>query len=59
LEVEVFDSVSGDRLAALIDQRSSEEQRLEKGKGNIQMVDEVIDYWVARFKRNWDRAHGK
>ena len=57
LELEVFDSVSGERLAAVIDSRASEEKRVNKGQQNIRMIDNVIDYWVTRFKRNWDSAH--
>lgn len=57
LEAELFDSVSGERLYAMIDQRTTEEQTVPEGQKNIQMIDEVLDYWMQRFKRNWDKAH--
>ncbi len=59
LEAEVFDSVSGELVAAVIDTRESDEESVAEGAKNIKMVDNVLDYWVARFKKNWDRAHGK
>ncbi|MEH6626404.1 MAG: DUF3313 domain-containing protein [Motiliproteus sp.] len=59
LEAEVFDSVSGELVAAIIDARESDKESVAEGAKNIKMVDNVLDYWVARFKGNWDKAHGK
>ncbi len=59
LEAEVFDSVSGELVAAIIDTRESDKESVAEGAKNIKMVDNVLDYWVARFKKNWDVAHGK
>ncbi|MCW8884474.1 MAG: DUF3313 domain-containing protein [Motiliproteus sp.] len=59
LEAEVFDSVTGELVAAVIDTRESDKQSVPEGQKNIKMVDNVLDYWVARFKRNWDRAHSQ
>lgn len=57
LEAEGYDSVSGDRVVAVIDQRISDETDVKKGGSNVRVLDETLDYWVKRFRRNWDKAH--
>lgn len=57
LEAEGYDSVSGKRVVAVIDQRISDEAEVKKGGSNVQVLDETMDYWVKRFRRNWDKAH--
>lgn len=59
LEAEGYDAVSGDRVFAMVDDRKSDETEVKKGGSNIQVLDETLDYWVNRFRRNWDKAHGK
>ncbi len=58
LEAEAFDSISGERVAAVIDSRESDEQSVAEGEKHIGMVDDVLDYWIGRFRNNWDKAHG-
>lgn len=59
LEAEGYDTISGERIFAVVDDRTSDETEVKKGGSNIQMLDETLDYWVNRFRRNWDKAHGK
>nr|WP_315983980.1 DUF3313 family protein [Aliamphritea spongicola] len=57
LEAEGYDAVTGDRLIAMVDQRSSDETTVNTGASDIKSLDETLDYWVKRFRRNWDLAH--
>ncbi|MEH6822432.1 MAG: DUF3313 domain-containing protein [Motiliproteus sp.] len=59
LEAEGYDAVSGARMLALVDDRKSDDTEVKKGGSNIKILDETLDYWVGRFRRNWDKAHGK
>lgn len=57
LEAEGYDAVTGDRLIAMVDRRSSDEITVSSGTSDIKSVDETLDYWVQRFRKNWDLAH--
>ncbi len=57
LEVEVFDSLTGDRLMSMTDQRSSEKCDVAKGEKRIEDVEQAMSYWAQRFRSNWDQAH--
>lgn len=57
LEAEGYDAISGDRLIAMIDQRSSETTTVSGGGSDVTSLDATLDYWVRRFRRNWDLAH--
>ena len=57
LEAEGYDSVNGDRLIAMVDQRSGDETTVSTGSSGITSLDSTLDYWVKRFRKNWDLAH--
>lgn len=57
LEAEGYDAVTGDRLIAMVDRRSSDETTVSTGTSDIKSLDETLDYWVKRFRKNWDLAH--
>jgi len=54
LELEIFDATSGERLFALIDQKSHEEADLHSGDRSFKAIKAVLDNWSERFRATLD-----
>lgn len=56
IELEGYDSVSGETLFAMADTRSSDSILVSKGESAIAAADQPLQYWAERFAKNWKRS---
>ena len=61
LEMEFDDSVSGERLMAIVDGHRGARVTLKEGEPDIdwQHVSAALDYWAKTMRERFDEAHGK
>lgn len=57
LELEILDSESGERLAAVVDTHESSKTTTEKGEDTWAPLQEVLDYWVQIIHARLDESH--
>jgi len=55
LEAEMYDSVRGNRVFALIDEQVGEKTTHAKGARSFQQIQTVLDGWAKRFRHNLDK----
>lgn len=53
IELEGYDSVSGETLFAMADIRSSDSILVSKGESGIEATDQTLQYWAQRLAKNW------
>ncbi len=58
MEAEAVDSVSGDRVAAVVDAQSGGRMGLTAGWTKYGHAKQVMNGWVERFVKRLDKAHG-
>ena len=58
MEAEVVDSVSGERVAAIVDSQSGGRLGITAGLKKYGHAQQVMDGWVERFVKRLDKAHG-
>jgi hypothetical protein len=59
MEVEILDSVTGERLAAGVDSRSGQKYKVTKGVTKWGLVEEIFEDWAEKFKDWLDVVHGR
>ena len=61
LEMEFDDSITGERLMAIVDGHKGARVTVEKGEPDIdwQHVTAALDYWAKTMRERFDEAHGK
>jgi len=61
LEMEFDDSISGERLMAIVDGHRGARVTLKTGEPDInwQHVSAALDYWAKTMRERFDEAHGK
>jgi hypothetical protein len=59
MEGELVDSMSGQRLGAIVETRSGSRLSMGAGLNRLGHAKQVIDYWIKRFVGNLDKAQGK
>lgn len=58
MEAEGFDSESGVRVMAVVDSRKGDRVPIGEGMTDVEGARQVITYWVDRFIKRLDEAHG-
>lgn len=58
MEAEVVDSVSGERVGAIVDSQSGGRLGITAGLKKYGHAEQVMDGWVERFVKRLDKAHG-
>ena len=58
MEAEALDSMTGERILAVVDKRSGNQFSLE-GAGELDNARQVIRHWAERFVGRVDAAHGR
>ncbi len=58
MEAEALDSVTGERIGAIKETRSGSRMSMTAGLSRLGHAKQVIRYWVSRFMKNLDKAHG-
>ena len=58
MEAEAVDSVTGERIGAIKETRSGNRMSITAGLSRLGHAKQVIRYWVSRFMKNLDKAHG-
>jgi hypothetical protein len=58
MEAEAVDSVSGDRVAAVVDAQSGRRLGITAGLKKYGHAQQVMVGWVERFVKRLDKAHG-
>ena len=58
MEAEAVDSVSGERVAAIVDSQSGGRLGITAGLKKYGHAQQVMDGWVERFVKRLDKAHG-
>lgn len=58
MEAEVVDSVSGERVGAIVDSQSGGRLGITAGLKKYGHAQQVMDGWVERFVKRLDKAHG-
>ena len=58
MEAEALDSVTGERILAVVDKRRGDQFSLE-GAGELDNARQVIRHWAERFVDRVDAAHGQ
>jgi hypothetical protein len=58
MEAEIVDSVSGERMGAIVETRSGDRLAIAAGLSRLGHAKQVIDYWIERFVGNLDKAQG-
>lgn len=58
MEAEGFDSESGERVMAVVDSRTGGRIPITEGMTPLDNARQVIRYWVNRFIKRLDIAHG-
>jgi hypothetical protein len=58
MEAEAVDSVSGERVAAVVDAQSGGRVAVAAGLKTYGHAQQVMDGWIERFIERLDKAHG-
>jgi hypothetical protein len=58
MEAEAFDSVSGERLAAIVESKQGEHFSFSDAASRYGHAKQVMRGWIARFVKRLDQAHG-
>ncbi len=58
MEAEGVDSNTGERIGAIVETRSGNRISVSAGLSRLGHAKQVIRYWVERFLKNLDKAHG-
>ena len=58
MEAEGVDSVTGERIGAIKETRSGNRMSITAGLSRLGHAKQVIRYWISRFMKNLDKAHG-
>ncbi len=58
MEAEAVDSVSGERVGAIVDSQSGGRLGITAGLKKYGHAQQVMDGWVERFVKRLDKAHG-
>ncbi len=58
MEAEGVDSNTGERIGAIVETRSGNRMSITAGLSRLGHAKQVIRYWVERFLKNLDKAHG-
>lgn len=58
MEAEALDSQTGDRVRAVVDSRKGDVMAIGAGLKPLGHAKQVIDYWIERFVKRVDQAHG-
>ncbi len=58
MEAEGIDSLSGERIGAIVETRSGDRMSLGSGLSRLSHAKQVMRYWVERFLKNLNKAHG-
>jgi hypothetical protein len=58
MEAEGIDSLTGQRIGAIVETRSGDRMSLAPGLSRLGHAKQVIRYWVERFLKNLNKAHG-
>ena len=56
VEIELVDSTTGERLAALVDQQKATSA---KGKASWSKLEKALTFYAQRFRQRWDAERGK
>ncbi len=59
MEAEAIDSRGGERVGAVVDSREGSRASIGAGLQTFGHAKEVMDFWVERFIKNLDKAHGE
>ncbi len=59
MEAEAIDSRGGERVGAVVDSRQGSRASIGAGLQTFGHAKEVMDFWVERFIKNLDKAHGE
>jgi len=57
LEAEIYDTRSGEKVFALIDNQTGEKTKHAKGEKSFKQISQVLDGWAKRFRTNLDKYH--
>ena len=58
MEGEGIDSLTGERIGAIVETRSGDRMSLGSGLSRMGHAKQVMRYWVERFLKNLNKAHG-
>ena len=58
MEAEGVDSNTGERIGAIVETRSGNRMSLAPGLSRLGHAKQVIRYWIERFLKNLNKAHG-
>ena len=58
MEAEGVDSITGERIGAIVETRSGNRMSLAPGLSRLGHAKQVIRYWIERFLKNLNKAHG-
>jgi hypothetical protein len=58
MEGEAIDSQTGERVLAVVDSRRGRRLTIEEGMDELGHAKQVMQYWIRRFIKRLDRAHG-
>jgi len=58
MEGEGIDSLTGERIGAIVETRSGDRMSLSSGLSRMGHAKQVMRYWVERFLKNLNKAHG-
>ncbi len=58
MEAEGVDSITGERIGAIVETRSGNRLSMAPGLNRLGHAKQVIRYWIERFLKNLNKAHG-
>ena len=58
MEAEGLDSLTGERIGAIVESRTGDRLSLTSGLSRLGHAKQVMRYWVKRFVNNLNKAHG-
>ncbi len=58
MEAEGIDSLTGERIGAIVETRSGNRISVAAGLSRMGHAKQVMRYWVERFLKNLNKAHG-
>ncbi len=58
MEAEAVDSQTRERVIAVVDSREGSRASIGAGLQTFGHAKQVMDFWVERFRKNLDKAHG-
>ncbi len=59
IALEGFDGKSGDKVLGVIDRKSTDKVVVEKDVTNAVDLDQILDQWADRMRRNWDKVRAR